>query len=92
MVVRGALPRDPDAQLPNFSWDLLANHKCHPSTQKTAGIMIPALTFLLGSDQHPSCGPGLVEPPLAPQSRGMPTHATAYFLPENLVLAVLGLL
>ena len=65
MVVRGALPRDPDAQLPNFSWDLLVNHKCDPSTQKTAGIMIPALTFLLGSDQHPSCGPGLVGPLLS---------------------------
>ena len=45
VVVRGALPRDPDAQLQNFSWGLLANHKCDPSTQKTAGIMIPAPNF-----------------------------------------------
>ena len=62
VVVRGALPHDPDAQLQNFSWDLLAKHKYDPSTKKTAGVMIPALTssFLLGSDQHPSCGPGLV--------------------------------
>ena len=62
VVVRGALPRDPDAQLQNFSWDLLANHKCDPTIQKTAGIMIPAPTVLLGSDQHPSCGPGLARP------------------------------
>ena len=48
VVVRGALPRDPDAQLQNFSWDLLANHKCDPTTQKNSWGHDPSSDFFAG--------------------------------------------
>ena len=48
VVVRGALPRDPDAQLQNFSWDLLANHNCDPTTQKNSWDHDPSSDFFAG--------------------------------------------